>query len=674
MDAPSCASGVRVTQRLREALVADARVTSAHRGERAEFRSRPDTALQILRLMWASDAFLAQALYRVKARLQALGVPVLPRLAHRLAMSIAQVSIGDPVIVEPGVYVVHGQVVIDGITEIHAGAVISPFVTIGLRAGDYAGPTIGPDVHIGTGAKVIGPVTVDARAQIGANAVVVTTCPRASPSSALPPARSPGRGRRRTPVRRTMTLLPHRAPVEVETDPVHPMAYFYPYWREARRQHYEGRTPRATTRSAVLTMVHDESVFLPIWLGYYSRYFGPEDIYVLDHQTTDGSTDAGGFVRIPVSHEGVDHTWMVRTIEGHQRELLDDYDVVLTVDVDEIVTPLPEWGTLDEYLNRIDEDFVNPMGYEVIHLADREPPFRPGLPILDQRGYWFANDAYSKPVLATEPLRWVPGFHMLAGRTPELGPGPEADPPAPDGLRDLPRPSSAAQPPEVERDRSRRRLGGLQPDRRRPRIQALVLRGQLLRGHRGPRRADPGDVEGAVLRRALRRPVSWVLGRADEIAYPEASSAPEQWQRVVMNGAIEERIATADPRRRTAVEISGDLHAGRPWKEYASAQLPGVRPLRAPGRGAAVRRRHLRAGDRARSRSSRRDGEPARALRFRGPGDRLHPVLDQDPRALGDARLLALHPRGPRHAASSRRGWSWSRSDRGATGSAWSAT
>lgn len=210
-----------------------------------------------------------------------------------------------------------------------------------------------------------------------------------------------------------MTLLPHRAPVEVETDPVHPMAYFYPYWREARRQHYEGRTPRATTRSAVLTMVHDESVFLPIWLGYYSRYFGPEDIYVLDHQTTDGSTDAGGFVRIPVSHEGVDHTWMVRTIEGHQRELLDDYDVVLTVDVDEIVTPLPEWGTLEEYLNRIDEDFVNPMGYEVIHLADREPPFRPGLPILDQRGYWFANDAYSKPVLATEPLRWVPGFHML---------------------------------------------------------------------------------------------------------------------------------------------------------------------------------------------------------------------------------------------------------------------
>src|SRR5215203_7178787 len=89
---------------LREALTADARVTALHRGERHEFRSRLDAAAQITRLAWVSDAFLAQALYRVKARLQARGVPVAPRLAHRLAMMIAQVSIGDPVVVHPGVY------------------------------------------------------------------------------------------------------------------------------------------------------------------------------------------------------------------------------------------------------------------------------------------------------------------------------------------------------------------------------------------------------------------------------------------------------------------------------------------------------------------------------------------------------------------------------------------
>lgn len=160
-----------------EALAADARVTALYRGERHEYRGRLDLALEILRLAWVSDAFLAQALYRAKARLQALGVPILPRLAHRLAMAIAQVSIGDPVVVHPGVYIVHGQVVADGLVEIHPGAMIFPWVTIGLRAGDVRGATIERDVSIGTGAKVIGGVRIGAGARVGANAVVVDDVP-----------------------------------------------------------------------------------------------------------------------------------------------------------------------------------------------------------------------------------------------------------------------------------------------------------------------------------------------------------------------------------------------------------------------------------------------------------------------------------------------------------------
>jgi len=163
--------------RLREALVADARITAGYRGERDEFRSRTDAAVQMLRLAWMSDAFLAQALYRAKARMQALGVPLLPRLAHRLAMAIAQVSIGDPVVVQPGVYIVHGQVVVDGLVEIDRGAMLFPFVTIGLRAGDFRGATIESDVSIGTGAKVIGPVRIGVGARVGANAVVVDDVP-----------------------------------------------------------------------------------------------------------------------------------------------------------------------------------------------------------------------------------------------------------------------------------------------------------------------------------------------------------------------------------------------------------------------------------------------------------------------------------------------------------------
>ncbi|OLE36599.1 MAG: hypothetical protein AUG48_06835 [Actinobacteria bacterium 13_1_20CM_3_68_9] len=169
---------VRARQpRIGVALMADARVTAAYRAERYEFRSRADAIVQMLRLMWVTDAFLAQSVYRVKARLRALGVPLLPRLAHRLAMAIAGVSIGDGTVIEPGIYIVHGQVVVDGFVVIGSGVAIAPFVTIGLRAGDLIGPRVGRDVNIGTGAKVIGRVQIGEGACIGANSVVVSDVP-----------------------------------------------------------------------------------------------------------------------------------------------------------------------------------------------------------------------------------------------------------------------------------------------------------------------------------------------------------------------------------------------------------------------------------------------------------------------------------------------------------------
>jgi serine O-acetyltransferase len=161
----------------REAVLADARVTLRHRGERDEFTSGIDALVQVVRLIFASDAFLAQLLYRLKARLQRAGVPGLPRIAHRLAIVTGQVAIGDPVVVQPGVYLLHGQVVIDGVVEIQPGVVIGPFVTIGLRSGDIAGPTIDRDVSIGTGAKLLGGIRVGAGASVGANAVVVDDVP-----------------------------------------------------------------------------------------------------------------------------------------------------------------------------------------------------------------------------------------------------------------------------------------------------------------------------------------------------------------------------------------------------------------------------------------------------------------------------------------------------------------
>ena len=193
------------------------------------------------------------------------------------------------------------------------------------------------------------------------------------------------------------------------------MTDYFDSLRRARRVH---RAPEGTRkRRAALTIVHNESVFFPIWLRYYSQFFDPGDIYVLDHNTDDGSTSGGGFIRIPVSHGSVDHTWMVRTIEEQQHRLFDRYDAVLVTDVDEIVAVRPGCGTLGDYIDRVGEGYVNCLGHEIIHLVDREGPFDPSVKVLDQRAYWSPNPVYDKPTLTTQPARWLPGFH----RTVDMG-------------------------------------------------------------------------------------------------------------------------------------------------------------------------------------------------------------------------------------------------------------
>ena len=156
-----------------EAVRSDAKFTAAYRGERHEFRNVVDLAVQCIRLAVVSDAFFAQAVYRARCSLARRRVPVLPHLLHHLSMITGQVCIGTPVVIQPGMYLAHGQVVIDGMVEIGSGVVIFPWVTIGLQPPEIKGPTIEPNVQVGSGAKILGPITIGRAARIGANSVVL---------------------------------------------------------------------------------------------------------------------------------------------------------------------------------------------------------------------------------------------------------------------------------------------------------------------------------------------------------------------------------------------------------------------------------------------------------------------------------------------------------------------
>jgi SAM-dependent methyltransferase len=73
-----------------------------------------------------------------------------------------------------------------------------------------------------------------------------------------------------------------------------------------------------------------------------------------------------------------------------------------------------------------------------------------------------------------------------------------------------------------------------------------------------------------VARRLLRR----LRGRADRLLYPEADAGARQWQRVVLNQAVDRHLRALGTASLAAAEISGADHAGRPWKRYASLDYP----------------------------------------------------------------------------------------------------
>ncbi len=171
------------------AVAADTRCALAYRAEPFEFDSRLRLLVQTLRLCWVADSFLALVLYRARARLERFRVPIVPTVLHRLSMIHSQVCIGSPVSIQPGVYLAHGQVVIDGFTRIGPGVVVFPWVTVGLKAGNFQGPTIERGVHLGTGSKIIGQINIGQFAVIGANSVVVDDVPSGETFVGIPARR-----------------------------------------------------------------------------------------------------------------------------------------------------------------------------------------------------------------------------------------------------------------------------------------------------------------------------------------------------------------------------------------------------------------------------------------------------------------------------------------------------
>ncbi len=186
-------------------------------------------------------------------------------------------------------------------------------------------------------------------------------------------------------------------------------------------------------KCAMVTITHNEQVLLPIWIRYHMKHFDPEDIYIFDHLTDDGSTHSSqipqgiNFAKLEGNKHKMPVRFRSRTIKGIQERLLrDGYKCVVFSDVDEILIPNPLYypGGLQNYLeNFVSDDkryIVAGTAWEVAHMSygngtdsTTEPKLRWNESILAQRRFVFIDPQYNKPLITKVPLTYSPGFHEL---------------------------------------------------------------------------------------------------------------------------------------------------------------------------------------------------------------------------------------------------------------------
>jgi hypothetical protein len=164
---------------------------------------------------------------------------------------------------------------------------------------------------------------------------------------------------------------------------------------------------------AIVTMVYNERINLPIWIRHYSAHCPGAILFVIDHGSDDGSTQGlAGVNLIPLPRSPFDDQIRVEIVADLQRALLQLYDVVIYTDCDEMLVADPRiHASLTAFLAATESDVIAPIGLNLHHLIGLEPPIDLQEPILGQRRYVRFASSMCKPSITRVPLRWVTGFH-----------------------------------------------------------------------------------------------------------------------------------------------------------------------------------------------------------------------------------------------------------------------
>jgi hypothetical protein len=172
--------------------------------------------------------------------------------------------------------------------------------------------------------------------------------------------------------------------------------------------------PEGELRIGAITYCRNEKNFLPLWIKYYGEQFGLENLYVIDDNSDDGSTDnlPVDVVRVPEIRDGEFNVTRMSFVGNFARALFELYDVLLFCDTDEFVIPDPDkYSGLRDFIEQQPEDVlaVAAFGLNVVHATKAEGPIDLSRPLLGQRQL-----AKFLPLMCKPSIKWVLGHWAAA--------------------------------------------------------------------------------------------------------------------------------------------------------------------------------------------------------------------------------------------------------------------
>ena len=166
-------------------------------------------------------------------------------------------------------------------------------------------------------------------------------------------------------------------------------------------------------RVFVITTVFNEIFFLPRWMEYYGKQIGPENLFIIDHGSSDLCTANCGranVIRVPRSK--FNDVAKSQALSGLHASLLSYYDGGMVVDTDEFLVADPrKHESLSAFFETIAPQSLCPIGLELLHIPEADGPFRPHLSILSQRRTVFFSTAMCKHSYSAIPTRFGGGLH-----------------------------------------------------------------------------------------------------------------------------------------------------------------------------------------------------------------------------------------------------------------------